>query len=197
MSIFETLGLVERVDAEDANIPDEPMQVFTGPNNPKGMALMGVNQPNVLEITDNNVDNQKCNENPVSISEIYDTAGLSDLTRSIYKVEEVEKTLPDSITKEVKRQSVLGILTSFGLSAKDVVDDGNMRIDVITNNSELIKMDADKFLESVNAEIEKHEKAISELQKAAAEKKENANMFITVADEECKRIKNILKFIQD
>ena len=50
------------------------------------------------------------------INDVYNKAGLSDLSRSIFKVEEISATLPNTLPEDTLRQSIIGVLSSFNLS---------------------------------------------------------------------------------
>ena len=65
------------------------------------------------------------------IDDIYTQNDLYDKSQSIFKVEELINSLPKEMVTETKRASVLSILGSFGLTATEVVNDGEKRIEVL------------------------------------------------------------------
>lgn len=65
------------------------------------------------------------------VSEIYEKAEISDLSKSIFKAEEFEKHLPSGLPSEVKRQSVIGILTASGLEVNELLGDAEKRISAL------------------------------------------------------------------
>ena len=71
------------------------------------------------------------NTNSVSqdnlVSDIYNQNNLSDLSKSIFKVEELVNSLPKEMPNDTKKSTVLSILTSFGLTVDEVIADGNSR----------------------------------------------------------------------
>lgn len=70
-------------------------------------------------------------ENFLTVEEVYEKVDLSDLDKSIFKVEEFGKHLPDDLPSEVKRQSVIGILTASGLRLEELFEDAERRINAL------------------------------------------------------------------
>ena len=88
--------------------------------------------------------------------------GISELERSIYKVEKFIRTLPNEMPQLTKKATVLGILEASGITIDEVLDDGaNRRRILISVKSELddskhIQIsEAEAEIEQLKAEIEK------------------------------------------
>ena len=76
------------------------------------------------------------------IDDIYTQNDLYDKSQSIFKVDELINSLPKEMVTETKRTSVLSILSSFGLTATEVVDDGEKRIEVLNGIKEKINTES-------------------------------------------------------
>lgn len=145
-------------------------------------------EPNV----DVNVENVS-NDNLVN--DIYSANNLGDLSKSIFKVDELINNLPKEMPTETKKATVLGILTSFGLTVEEVVNDGLSRINYLSASmNEIINKNTSE-IDSSNSLIEDHKKEIEELSKYIAD--------LTVANKNCEntiesevdKISNLIKFV--
>ena len=65
------------------------------------------------------------------IADIYSENDLSDLSKSIFKVEELINSLPKEMPDATKKATVLSILASFGLTIDEVLADAKDRNAVI------------------------------------------------------------------
>lgn len=130
------------------------------------------------------------------IGDIYDCNGLSELTKSIFKVEELLGSLPKEMPNETKKTTVLAILKSFGLTVDEVVKDGIQRIEIINGSLAKIKLDNESVINQNKTDIEAKKIEIQELEK------DNANREGIVKDTEdkieleAKRIESLIKFIE-
>ena len=52
----------------------------------------------------------------ITIAQIYERVGLADKSRSIFKIEEFGAKFPKTLTQEVRKQSVLGVLEVAGFT---------------------------------------------------------------------------------
>lgn len=129
------------------------------------------------------------------ISDIYAKNHITDLSSSIFKVEDVSKSLPMEMATDTKRSAVLGILSSFNLTATDVTADGENRVDVLESVQSQIQMensaaigDRKNRIEDLKSQIEVLNKEISDLESET----ETADDTINA---EVKRIKDLINFI--
>lgn len=130
------------------------------------------------------------------IRDIYAKNEISELERSIYKVEKFMNTLPNEMPQLTKRATVLGILEASGIPIEDVLEDGEKRQNILIS----VKSEIDG---SKHAQISEAENEI-ELLKAEIEKRNsdiyNAKAEMATADErimgEVKTIEALVNFIR-
>lgn len=172
MSLFEKLGLIERVE-------EEPVY--------EEVALEAI-EPEI----DANVEGVS-NDNLVS--DIYNANSLSDVSRSIFKVEELINSLPKEMATKTKRDTVLAILTSFGLNSEIVTEDGTNRVELL---GAALKEMTDTYSEEIarcQEEVENRKKEIEELQKYIAVTENTSKLCNEKITEETNRINELINFV--
>lgn len=134
------------------------------------------------------------NENLVS--DIYNANSLSDLSKSIFKVEELIDSLPKEMATDTMRTSVLAILSSFGLTVDEVVEDANTRINLLNAAmNEIVDKNTIEINES-NATIENLKKQIEDLQKIISDLLVENKTCKDKVEQEVNRIENLIKFVK-
>lgn len=134
------------------------------------------------------------NENLVS--DIYNANSLSDLSKSIFKVEELIDSLPKEMATDTKRTSVLAILSSFGLTVDEVIEDANTRINLLNAAmNEIVDKNTIEINES-NATIENLKKQIEDLQKIISDLLVENKTCKDKVEQEVNRIENLIKFVK-
>ena len=130
------------------------------------------------------------------VEEIYRANNLSNLDKSIFKVEDLMKTLPSEMPTASKKTTVESIMNTVGLSVEDAIDDGNQRIEILNASLE-------KTVESINNDIASAEEKIEQLkleiangEKLIADSKETIKEFTEDINVETERIKGLVKFIK-
>ena len=129
------------------------------------------------------------------ISDIYNQNDLSDLSKSIFKIEELINSLPKEMPNETKKTTVLSMLSIFGLTVDEVVNDGNDRLSIIQVALDSIIDDNNTVIENNNASIEEKKLEIQDLEK------DNSDRCLVIKntedkiESETKRIENLIKFI--
>jgi len=134
-------------------------------------------------------------EDFLTVEEIYGKIEMSDLSKSIFKIEEFKKHFPDSLPSEVKRQTVIGILEAAGLSLEELIEDAEGRINalkgvsVVTNEkSNLVVMEKEEEIDSLLSKIDSLKQ--DNIDRKTAQEKQDS-----LIDEELDKIGQILKFI--
>jgi vacuolar-type H+-ATPase subunit I/STV1 len=130
------------------------------------------------------------------VADTYAANGLTDLSRSIFKVEELMKTLPSEMQTEVKRQTVSSILTSFQLTVDEVVEDGKTRKATLESVAESITNEAKHDIAETETEIEGLKREIAEKEQDIAQTKEMIKNTESTVAAEVEKIDNLLKFIE-
>lgn len=124
------------------------------------------------------------------INDIYTENNLGDASKSIFKVAELKNALPKEMPDATKKTTVLSILQSFGLTADEVIEDGNERIRLIDLVCDGIKNDNELVISDNNSQIEQKKIEIQELEK------DNAERLAIMTDAE-EKIENEIKKILD
>lgn len=129
------------------------------------------------------------------IEDIYAQNELQDKSKSIFKVEELINSLPKEMVTETKKNSVLAILTSFGLTAEDVVLDGENRATILIRVLSKIAEESENVVREKQAEIEDHKMEIARLEKEIAEQQEEMKISHDVISGEKRRVQELIYFI--
>lgn len=172
MSLFERWGLIERVEEK----PEYEEMMLT----------------EIEEEIDANVEGVS-NEN--LISDIYNVNSLSDVSKSIFKVEELINSLPKEMATKTKRDTVLAILTSFGLTSEIVAVDGANRVEILRA---AFKEMSDAYSEEIarcQEEVENRKKEIEELQKHIAITEQTCKSCNEKITYETERISGLIAFL--
>lgn len=129
------------------------------------------------------------------IDDIYTQNDLYDKSQSIFKVEELINSLPKEMVTETKRASVLSILGSFGLTATEVVNDGEKRIEVLGGVKEKINTESRDSISEKEEKIEEFKKAIANLESEIANEQNEVKISNEAISTEIGRIKELVKFV--
>lgn len=129
------------------------------------------------------------------IADIYTQNELSDLSKSIFKVEELINSLPKEMPNETKKITVLSILTSFGLTVDEVVDDGKKRSSLVKAALVEITDENNDVINNNNANIEQKKLEIQDLEKDNVDRSVVIKNTEDKVESEIKRIEDLIKFI--
>ncbi len=130
------------------------------------------------------------------IQGVYDANNLNDLSQSIYKVEDLVATLPIEMSDTTKRQTVLSIMSTVGLSPQHVIDDGFNRLQIIQSAADKVVSLSEEEIESDQITIESLKSQIEDLQKTISTKSEHIRSIKSDAEAESTKIESLVKFIQ-
>lgn len=129
------------------------------------------------------------------IDDIYAQNNLYDKSQSIFKVEELINSLPKEMVTETKRSSVLSILGSFGLTATEVTEDGDKRIEMLSGVKEKINSESENEIKDKETKIEELKKTIANLEIEIASKQNETKVSNETISTEISRIKELVKFV--
>ena len=153
-----------------------------------------INMPYEEEISAQNVAVESVNSETL-ISDVYAQNGLSDLSRSIFKVDELISSLPKEMATDTKRASVLSILGSFGLTSDEVIEDGVKRYDVLKGAKNLIDTECVNAIANKEDEIENLKKSIEELMIEISQEQEKLKSSDESIMAEIAKIETLVKFV--
>ena len=129
------------------------------------------------------------------IEDIYSQNNLSDLSKSIFKVEELINSLPKEMPNETKKATVLSILTSFGLTVEEVLADAENRKAIVQSALAVIVKDNEEAIAENNVNIEQKKKEIQEREKENAYRESVIKNTDETIEVELKRISDLVTFI--
>ena len=178
-NFLEKMGLVERVQ-------------------PKPLGTIDEDYLESLEQTEEQIDVEVETENITEdnfISDIYNNNDLSDLSKSIFKVEEISMNLPDTMPKETKQASVIGILSSFQLTPESVKTDADERIVILNAALGKIESENNELISAKQEEIENAKRLIEECQKTIAICEHSIESSTEKVMKEVKRINALKDFV--
>lgn len=139
------------------------------------------------------IELNKVNEESL-IQDIYLQNNLSETSKSIFKVEELINSLPKEMMTEVKRNTVLSILASFGLTTTDVVVDGENRMEILNAVLEKITTECTNDIDVAKASIEDHKKQIADLEKLISTKQNEMKTSTESINGEVNKINGLISF---
>lgn len=177
-NLFEKFGLVERRDAEP-QIPDYDLDVDYAEDDAEDLPEVdtdGLSQENL-------------------ISDIYEKNGCTDTSKSIFKAEEISKSLPTTMPTDAKKASVIGILSSFGLTAEALETDAEERISVLKAAGVQINADNTEIIDDNKRRIEEAKILIADCERTIAEHEKVMADSTDMIEAEIKRIDALRNFI--
>lgn len=142
------------------------------------------------------VNVEMINEELLTIKNIYEQNNVSDLSKSIFKVDEMKSVLPDNLPNDAKKSSVEGTMKLFGLDKEEVVNDANNRTLILKGVGENIANETIKIIEESQEEIQNLENQINNLKIKITERKKLQENQDKIISDEIVKIDNILIFIK-
>lgn len=129
------------------------------------------------------------------IADIYTSNDLSDLSKSIFKVEELINSLPKEMPNETKKATVLSILSSFGLTVDEVISDGENRKAIISSALNAILDENTSVINDNKVNIEQKKLEIQNLEKDNSDRENTIKETEDKIELETKRIEDLIRFI--
>ena len=131
----------------------------------------------------------------ITTEQIYERAELADKSRSIFKIEEFGAKFPKTLTQEVRKQSVLGVLEVAGFTLEELIKDAEKRTEALQDVLEKVITGAEQEISENEIKIKEAEALIETL------KEENLNRLSLIEKQtelvtiEKNKIATILNFI--
>jgi hypothetical protein len=139
------MGFMDKI--KNALIEEDVTSVNVGPAGRVNVTPVATYEP-IIEVDTTNV---------LSIDNIYEAGCITDRERSIYKVEEIRKILPDSLTKEAKKASVVGMLSVSKITVEEVCLDADKRTELLLNTLEQFTQETVAIRQQAQVEIDELE----------------------------------------
>lgn len=130
------------------------------------------------------------------ISEFYGKSDVySDMSRSIFKMEEYMNTMPDSLPMDVKIKTVINVLITSGFIPVNLLNDGRERLDYIQTNCDNIVNSNNKKIEDLEDEISKLELEIDKHRQTILTAQKRIESVKNAVSKESKRIDTLMNYI--
>lgn len=133
--------------------------------------------------------------NTISIGDIYASAKVNDLAKSVYKVEEIKSVLPNTLPTVAKKESVLGMMKVSGITVDEVVIDADNRNKVLHSVLDKFTNDTVTLIEENSNEIKMLEDRINELKEGINSRKFEQGQQEKIIKDEYAKINSIIEFI--
>lgn len=155
----------------------------------------------VSEINDNGDTQDRAEKAQVEklpIKDVYRKSGLETKeTNTIYLIESFMKALPANLPAEVKRQSIINLISASHLDIILLLKDGNKRLEILnryfddfSNNVSEVISSNEKQIRKLNERIAYHNRIIEEKKKMKDDQKAEIEF-------EMQKIANIIEFIEN
>lgn len=135
------------------------------------------------------------NSDLISVDAIYSENGLSDNSKSIYKVNEIRAALPD-MPSDSKKASVIGMLTVSKIDISEIENDAEERIDTIIAVLNNFTSETQRIVDSAEEQIAEKEKEIEELKNKIADRKQLQERQGKLCEDELELINATVNFIK-
>lgn len=129
------------------------------------------------------------------VQDAYLAQGVSDISKSVYKVEEFINAMPSDMPNKTKQSSVLGILTVSGMNANDIIADADERVATLTGALGTVVDENKKIVDDANRDIENLKLAIENANHVIADKEGIIKQSENIIAVEVERINKLKEFV--
>ena len=186
-SVFEKLGLMEKVP-NTINIAAEEEY--------KECQEVLPDQLEKIEVPHVESEIKSQNKKLLGINEIYNNFNVkSEGINSLFIIESFSKALPDYLPVNVKKESVLNIISSSGLSLGSLITDGNVKLKYLKEFSQSFSEEIKNTQIKYELEIKKLSEIIDNYHNEIKEIKALNEEQTSIVEYEIKRIDEIIQFI--
>jgi hypothetical protein len=190
--LLERLGLIEPIlksdKEEDFNMFDDDTAVTSE------VRLVGDNS----ELSDNQERADKAPMEKLPVKAIFEKFGLETKeTNTVYLIENFIKALPANLPTDVKRQSIISLISASQLDIICLLKDGNRRLEVLNNYSEDFANNVAEIVASNEKQIRKLTERIAYHNRIIEEKQRLGENQKAEIEFEIQKISNIIEFIEN
>ncbi|MCL2740012.1 MAG: hypothetical protein FWE47_02320 [Oscillospiraceae bacterium] len=131
-----------------------------------------------------------------TISDLYETYGKkASGTDTIFIIDDFAKSLPDNLSKNIKRQSVLNILEASKIELDTLVNDGVERIDSLNAYLSSFAERTSEIISSNEVEVSELEEKIKKLKRTIKERERLQQKQENAIELETHKIRTALDFV--
>lgn len=184
-SLLERLKLIERVEENPEPVSENVVEPEEVKEETPKQNVVAYDQQNQFKV-----------DRLLKVEEIYKKFNLeSDNKDTIFIIDSFSKALPDYLPQEIKRQSILNIISSSGMNIVELLKDGSERLSVLKNFENGSSNYTNKLISESEAEIEKLMQAINKCKKNINDRKKLQEEQSANIEYEVQKIQNIIQFI--
>jgi len=133
----------------------------------------------------------------LTIDEIYRNAHLeSDVKKTIFMADVYIKAIPENLPLDIKRETVLNIMTVSNISLDEQLNDAYKRIDALNTVLEDIVSTTQEIFDRNDATIRELEKRIEDLRDINQNRKKFQEDQNTMIEYEIQKIINLVEFVK-
>lgn len=144
---------------------------------------------------------ERIDKNPVEkleIQQIFDKFGLETKeTNTIYLIESFIKALPANLPADVKRQSIINLISASQMDIILLLKDGNKRVDILNSYYEDFSNSVAEVIASNEKQIRKLNDRIAYHNRVIEEKKKMQEAQKAEIEFEMQKLSNIIEFIEN
>ncbi|WP_315113529.1 hypothetical protein [Clostridium intestinale] len=207
ISVLEKLNVVEKVQQEVSNndstnkniIKKEASPKEASPKEDSKISVSTQQETKVFTSPTphkNNFENSTIDKS-LDISEIYALFGIdSNKTNTIFMLGQFINAIPESLPHDIRKESVMNILTAAKSNFTDLIKDGEIRLNTLNDFTA-------KFHDTVNSKIDEYNMEISKLKSLISDyeiKIENKKNMLSKQDStvkyELQKINSIINFFK-
>lgn len=191
--LLERLGLIEPVtksddDADQLDFMDTDVAITS--------EVRIVNENN--DTNDNQDRVEKNTVEKLPIKDVYRKSGLeAKETNTVYLIESFLKALPANLPSDVKRQSIINLISASHIDIILLLKDGNRRLEVLNKYFEDFSNNVSELVSSNEKQIRKLNERIAYHNRIIEEKKKMKEDLKSEIEYEVQKISGIIEFIEN
>lgn len=191
--LLERLGLIEPVtksddDADQLDFMDTDVAITS--------EVRIVNENNDTNDNQDRVDKNTVEKLP--IKDVYRKSGLeAKETNTVYLIESFLKALPANLPSDVKRQSIINLISASHIDIILLLKDGNRRLEVLNKYFEDFSNNVSELISSNEKQIRKLNERIAYHNRIIEEKKKMKEDLKSEIEYEVQKISGIIEFIEN
>ncbi|ERK32402.1 hypothetical protein [Clostridium intestinale] len=200
ISVLEKLNVVEKVQQEVSNNDSTNKNNIKKEASPKEDLKVSVSKQQETKVlttpTKNNFENSTIDKS-LDISEIYALFGMdSNKTNTIFMLGQFINAIPESLPHDIRKESVMNILTAAKSNFTDFIKDGEIRLNTLNDFTEKFHHTVNSKIDEYNIEISKLKSLISDYEIKIENKKNMLSKQDSTVKYELQKINSIINFFK-
>lgn len=200
ISVLEKLNVVEKVQQEVSNNDSTNKNNIKKEASPKEDLKVSVSKQQETKVLTtppkNNFENSIIDKS-LDTSEIYALFGMdSNKTNTIFMLGQFINAIPESLPHDIRKESVMNILTAAKSNFTDFIKDGEIRLNTLNDFTEKFHHTVNSKIDEYNMEISKLKSLISDYEIKIENKKNMLSKQDSTVKYELQKINSIINFFK-